>query len=60
MTKRIRVVILVSWSLLFVTLRDVWMEFAKSLYPKISPDRVHAQLIRLRLDQLRLLPIDVQ
>jgi uncharacterized protein YecT (DUF1311 family) len=43
----------------WLQLRDAWMDFGKSAYPRLSPDRVMAQLIRLRLNQLRLLPIDV-
>jgi uncharacterized protein YecT (DUF1311 family) len=43
----------------WLQLRDAWMAFAKPAYPKLSADRVMAQLIRLRLHQLQLLPIDV-
>jgi uncharacterized protein YecT (DUF1311 family) len=42
----------------WLKLRDAWMDFSKSAYPTLSSDRVMAQLIRLRLNQLRLLPID--
>jgi len=45
-----------SW----LKLRDAWLEFAKSAYPRLTTDRVTAQLIRLRLNQLRLLPIDLK
>jgi len=38
----------------WLKLRDAWMDFAKSAYPGLSPDRVMGQLIRLRLNQLRL------
>jgi uncharacterized protein YecT (DUF1311 family) len=44
----------------WLKLRDAWLEFAKSAYPELSADRVVAQLLRLRLDQLRQLPIDVR
>jgi uncharacterized protein YecT (DUF1311 family) len=43
----------------WLKLRDAWIDFAKSAYPGLSSERVMAQLIRLRLNQLRLLPIDV-
>ena len=43
----------------WLKLRDAWIEFAKSAYPRLSSDRVTAQLIRLRLNQLRLLPISL-
>jgi len=43
----------------WLKLRDAWMEFAKSAYPRLTADRVMAQLIRLRLNQLRLLPIEL-
>ncbi len=45
-----------SW----LKLRDAWTEFAKSAYPRLTADRVMAQLIRLRLNQLRLLPIELK
>jgi uncharacterized protein YecT (DUF1311 family) len=41
----------------WLKLRDAWMDFSKSAYPTLSSDRMMAQLIRLRLNQLRLLPI---
>jgi len=44
----------------WLKLRDAWMEFAKSAYPRLSADRVMAQLIRLRMGQLRQLPIEVK
>jgi uncharacterized protein YecT (DUF1311 family) len=44
----------------WLKLRDAWMDFAKSAYPGLLSDRVMAQLIRLRLNQLRLLPVDVR
>jgi len=44
----------------WLTLRDSWMDFAKAAYPRLASDRVMAQLIRLRLNQLRLLPIDLK
>jgi uncharacterized protein YecT (DUF1311 family) len=45
-----------SW----LPLRDAWIDFAKADYPQLSPERVVAQPIRLRLNQLRLLPIGVK
>lgn len=42
----------------WLQLRDAWLEFAAAAYPGLSADRVHAQLLRLRLNQLRRLPFD--
>lgn len=43
----------------WLQLADAWMKFAAAAYPKLSPERVRAQLIRLRLHQLqRLAPRD--
>jgi hypothetical protein len=39
-------------------LRDAWLAFAAAAYPGLSADRVHAQLLNLRLNQLRRLPVD--
>jgi uncharacterized protein YecT (DUF1311 family) len=41
----------------WLRVRDTWMEFAKAAYPRLAPERVEAQLIRLRLNQLQLLPV---
>lgn len=42
----------------WLQLRDAWLEFAPAAYSGLSADRVHAQLLRLRLNQLRRLPFD--
>lgn len=39
----------------WVSLADAWSTFAQTAYPNLSPSRVRAQLIRLRLHQLRSL-----
>jgi uncharacterized protein YecT (DUF1311 family) len=39
-------------------LRDAWLAFAAAAYPGLSAERVHAQLLNLRLNQLRRLPVD--
>jgi hypothetical protein len=39
----------------WITLSDAWLEFARDAYPSLSPTSIHAQLIRLRLHQLRSL-----
>jgi hypothetical protein len=44
----------------WLTLCDAWMDFAKAAYPRLASDRAMAQLIWLRLNQLRLLPIDLK
>jgi uncharacterized protein YecT (DUF1311 family) len=44
-----------SW----LPLRDAWLDFAAAAYPSLNRDRVLTQLLRLRLDQLRRLPIDL-
>ena len=36
-------------------LTQAWLNFARLAYPDLSPDRIQAQLIRLRLRQLRTL-----
>jgi hypothetical protein len=36
-------------------LTQAWLNFARLAYPDLSPARIHAQLIRLRLHQLRSL-----
>lgn len=40
----------------WLPLRDAWVAFTEAAYPKVSPDRVVAQLIRLRMNQLKRLP----
>jgi len=37
----------------WLALADEWARFARVAYPDLSPETVRAQLIRLRLDQLR-------
>jgi len=44
----------------WLQLRDAWMAFAKPAYPKLTADRVMAQLIRLRLHQLQALPVELK
>jgi len=44
----------------WLPLRDAWLEFAAATYPRLTRERVLAQLLRLRLGQLRRLPIDLQ
>lgn len=44
----------------WLPLRDSWVAFARAAYPRLSPDRVMAQLIRLRLHQLQALPINLK
>lgn len=39
----------------WVALADAWMAFSRLAYPDLAPTRVRAQLIRLRLHQLRSL-----
>lgn len=39
----------------WVALADAWVEFAKQAYPNLDPNSVRAQIIRLRLHQLRSL-----
>jgi len=39
----------------WVSLVDAWITFARIAYPNLSPTRVRAQLIRLRVHQLRSL-----
>ena len=39
----------------WVALADAWVEFAKQAYPSLDPSAVRAQIIRLRLHQLRSL-----
>lgn len=42
----------------WISLTDSWLTFAKLAYPKVSANSIHAQLIRLRLHQLRSLAKD--
>jgi len=44
----------------WLQLREAWMAFAKPVYPKLTADRVMAQLIRLRLHQLQALPVELK
>jgi uncharacterized protein YecT (DUF1311 family) len=37
--------------------RDAWMEFARVAYPRLTTEQVAAQLLRLRINQLRRLPV---
>jgi len=39
----------------WVALADAWADFAKQAYPGLDPSAVRAQIIRLRLHQLRSL-----
>jgi hypothetical protein len=39
----------------WLQLRDAWLAFGKSAYPALAPSRLVAQLIRLRIDQLKAL-----
>ena len=39
----------------WIALTDAWLDFARAAYPTLSATSVHAQLIRLRLHQLRSL-----
>jgi uncharacterized protein YecT (DUF1311 family) len=41
----------------WLQVRETWMDFAKAAYPRLAPERVEAQLLRLRLNQLQLLPV---
>jgi hypothetical protein len=39
----------------WVALEDAWVDFARQAYPNLDPNAVRAQIIRLRLHQLRSL-----
>lgn len=39
----------------WTALRDRWLEFARIAYPSLSPERIQAQLTRLRIHQLESL-----
>jgi hypothetical protein len=39
----------------WVALADAWSEFARQAYPNLDTNTVRAQIIRLRLHQLRSL-----
>lgn len=41
----------------WLKLRDAWLAFAPAAYPRVSPETVQAQLIRLRLNQLQQLGV---
>jgi uncharacterized protein YecT (DUF1311 family) len=42
----------------WLKMRDAWLEFAAAAYPRLAAERVHAQQIRLRLNQFQRLPFD--